>query len=536
MKTVSWMHITDWHVGQSEQNCRWPSVRSEFERDFAEVSKWSGKLDLVFFTGDLVQSGKREEFDILESRLQKLWSFFEKNGSVPKLIVTPGNHDLSRPHGADPVALALSSWHEKQQVQSAFWDSASSQLKAGATSWFYEYSEWQNRTKIPNLPSSFFGPLAGDALYSFEKGGVKIGILGINSTFLQFRADVLQGQLCISPHQIPIVPDSDYAAFLDRHHIRVLMTHQPRSWLSLQSQAEYDSDIWPPGRFDLHLCGHLHEADPANISKGGSVARQVYQGTSFFGYDTVGDGKIERRHGYMLGQWTLQDENIVEKVWPRVAHKKHDGALGLVPDPGSYLSQEQSVERTWYIRSSDVQGKMTRTLQTSEEIALFPTSSIVESRVDGLTKFPQLKKVVEPQHWTIRNDERTSLQNALDNRSTVFLIADWGTGKDEFLTTCFAASDARSNRAATVFVLKCDSFSTIAELEIGFRHQFGTSLQEYLNFTANIPSACLILDGVQATLTQGPTASSSKDYVASFVILLQILSSSWLDECHLAGV
>lgn len=504
MKTVSWMHITDWHVGQSEQNCRWPSVRTEFERDFAEVSKWAGQLDLVFFSGDLVQSGRREEFEVLELRLQKLWSFFEKNGSVPKLIVIPGNHDLSRPHGADPVALALTSWHEKPQVQNAFWDSAHPQLRTGVASWFYEYSEWQKRTKIPNLPPSHRGPLIGDALYSYEKEGVKIGILGINSTFLQFRADLLQGQLAVSPHQVPIVPDSDFAAFLDQHHIRVLMTHQPRSWLSLHSQAEYDSDIWPPGRFDLHLCGHLHEADPSCISKGGSVARQVYQGTSFFGYDNVGDGKVERRHGYMLGQWLLQEGKIVERVWPRVAHKKHDGALGLVADPGSYLSQEQFVERTWHIRASDAQGKRVSTLQTSEEIALFPTSSIVESRMVGLSKFPQLKKIVEPQHWTIRNDERTSLQTALDNRSTVFLIADWGTGKDEFLTTCFADSDARSSRAATVFVLKCDSFSTIAELETGFRHQFGNSLQEYLNLTANISSVCLILDGVQPVLTQGP--------------------------------
>ncbi len=501
-KTISWLHLTDWHVGQNEQDCRWPNVRAEFERDFVDLTKRSGPIDLVFFSGDLVNSGQRKEFDLLEERLKALWAFFETHGQAPTLIVVPGNHDLARPDINDPTTLALLSWHEKPEIRGAFWNPSSSGLRGTVSGWFKEFSEWQARSQLPMLRASHKGCLVGDALYSYEKEGLKVGILGLNSTFLQFRGGNLQGQLIVSPHQIPAVPASDYAAFLAKHHVRVLMTHQPIGWMSPASKSEFEADISPAGRFDLHLCGHLHTPDPVSISKGGSTARQCYQGASFFGLDHVGEDKrIVRVHGYMAGRWALDGDKLVENVWPRITHKKHDGALGLIGDPASYLNADQSVTRAWNFKADEISqpdniaGRVSR---------VHETVSLLSAQTCDISKFPQLKRLVGRQHWEVRNDERLSLQTALEHSSIVFLVAQWGVGKDEFLATCFDLKTARPDSIEDVFVLKCDAFSTALEFEVGFKHQFGVSLQDYLDTSAKLASSCLILDGIQPSLTQGP--------------------------------
>jgi hypothetical protein len=504
MNSINWLHITDWHVGQSEQHCRWPNFRAEFERDFAALTKISGNLDLVFFTGDLVQSGVEEEFEFLEGHLVKLWRFFNEQGSNPQLVVVPGNHDLRRPAPSDPVALALLAWHEQPEVVKAFWDKKNPQLRDAVNAWFQPLQNWVQSSKIPMLKPSYSGPLYGDALYSYEKSGVKVGILGLNSTYLQFRTGNLEEKLALSPKQIPAVPETDYADFLSLHHIRVLMTHQPVHWMNKESKKDFDTDIWPPGRFDLHLCGHLHKAAPSLTSKGGSINRQTYQGTSFFGLNSQGeDHNLERVHGYMAGRWTLEKPIIKENTWPRIAHKKHSGALGLVPDPASDLGENQSVEREWTNSavdySSNELSSESLTKTTPTEITLNPLSEIAPT-LDH-SKFPRLKRTAEPQHWAIRSDERALLKNVLENNGMAFLVADWGMAKDDFLATCFGKIEP--NDRSDVFILKCEAFGSVPELEVGFKHQFGAPLHDFLNITNRTSAKCLVFDGIQPVLTQG---------------------------------
>ena len=458
----------------------------------------------MFFSGDLVQSGTVEEFQILENHLVKLWQFFGDHGSNPQLIIVPGNHDLLRPSPSDPAALALLAWQERPEVADAFWNDKDHQLRDSANKWFKPLKNWVESTSIPVLKPSHTGLLYGDGLYTYEKVGIKVGILVLNSTFLQFRNGNLEGKLALSPMQIPTVPTSDYAEFLSHHHVRVLMTHQPLSWLNNDSIRDFETDIWPPGRFDLHLCGHLHSPAPSLTSRGGSKSRQTYQGASFFGLDRIGpDLKLERVHGYMAGRWTLDEQTIREETWPRIAHRKHSGALGLVADPASDLNENQSVERTWANMISDsslgAPSALTPGRADTRLIAKNQTSE-TQPALDQ-SKFPRLKRAADPQHWAIRSEERALLKKVLEKNGMAFLVSDWGTGKDDFLATCFGTAEP-SERSA-VYVLKCDAFGSVPELEVGFKHQFGAPLHDFLNLTEHNEARCLVLDGLQPVLTQG---------------------------------
>jgi hypothetical protein len=60
-------------------------------------------------------------------------------------------------------------------------------------------------------------------------------------------------------------------------------SHQPPEWLDEPSQTEEYVEINPPGRFAVHLFGHMHDELIRNYSIGGAAVQRVGQGRSLFG-------------------------------------------------------------------------------------------------------------------------------------------------------------------------------------------------------------------------------------------------------------
>lgn len=507
MASISWLHITDWHVGQDNSEHRWPNLRAEVERDLADRIKSGGPLDLVFFSGDLVQSGAEGEFKRLEEHLSHLWNFFDAQGCAPKLVVVPGNHDLIRPTPSNAVALALKNWPDDRDIAKAFWNSNDDALRVEVSRWFANYVTWEQTTKIPLLPPHSKGPLPGDALYSFAKDGLRLGILGLNSTYLQYRKGDLNAKLALCSQQIPQGELGDHVSFLASHTITALITHHPAEWLTPCSKEEFHRDIAPSGRFDTHFCGHLHKADFQSVSKAGSRPKHILQGTSFFGLDREGESNLEvRRHGYTIGRWELINDSIEEKVWPRVAHPKQDGALQIIPDPESYLTEANTIERSWSCRKTAAPSEV----GSISSIRAVSTQSLLSElgfgAVTDLSRLPRLQWPSGNHHAAVRIEERAQLEALIKHHGYVFLGADWGSGKDEFIATCLSESGADQN----AFVLKCDAFDDATALETGFRLQFGMLLHQFLESVKELPHACLILDGIQANLTRGTAKDEFK--------------------------
>jgi hypothetical protein len=67
-----WLWLTDLHCGQHEQEWLWPVWEAEFFRDIERLYPLSGPWQVVLFTGDLVFSGKRSEFERLTPILRRL--------------------------------------------------------------------------------------------------------------------------------------------------------------------------------------------------------------------------------------------------------------------------------------------------------------------------------------------------------------------------------------------------------------------------------------------------------------------------------
>jgi hypothetical protein len=147
----------------------------------------------------------------------------------------------------------------------------------------------------------------------------------------------------VSAQQFHQACQGNGAAWAGRHHVCLLLTHQPPSWLLPTSLAEFNSEIVIPGRFAVHLFGHMHEASAQSISHGGAEMRREWQGRSLFGLEEWGEvgSKKVRLHGYSAGVVELVGDTGCLRQWPRKAEPQQAGNLRIVPDYSFKLEADE---------------------------------------------------------------------------------------------------------------------------------------------------------------------------------------------------
>jgi predicted MPP superfamily phosphohydrolase len=357
MAHLSWLHLTDLHLGMKPQRWLWPGVREIFFEDIKKLHDKSGPWDLVLFTGDLTQQGKAVEFQEVDKLLDELWNELAKLGSSPKLLAVPGNHDLIRPDAALPEVLLLNDWPEKSVVQDDFWRNAKprqpnnsrrrkmSPYQKVIEKAFKDYCKWweRNTLKPTNIQS---GILPGDFAVTIEKDDARFGIIGLNTSFLQLGGGNYEGKLAIHALQFHEVCGGDGPKWAAEHHTCLLLTHHPVEWLDRTSQQFLTGEITDHGRFAVHACGHRHEAVYQEQAEGGTEARRFWQSRSLFGLESfVGKAgeELQRSHGYTVGRIELDRETGKIYFWPRES-RLQGNQRNIVPDFSVRLTDDQHTE------------------------------------------------------------------------------------------------------------------------------------------------------------------------------------------------
>ena len=318
--TFSWLHLTDLHLGMDEQSSLLPVLKDRFFEDLESVRDKCGPCDLVIFSGDLTQSGNAEEFQRVDEFLGQLWDRFQELGCRPSFLAVPGNHDLVRPNAMSSAVKALATWAGDLDVQSEFWNNPKSDYRTTVEAAFQHYQDWW--AKAPRKPATTkAGMLPGDFSATFEKDGARIGIVGLNSTFLQLTGGDYTTKLALDARQFTAACDGDGPAWVKKHNACLLVTHQPPSWLTSGSLDELRGEIAGYGYFVAHLFGHMHEARYVSSAAGGASVCREFQGTSLFSLERYGpEKKADRRHGYAAGRIELQGDAGSYSLWPRKAY------------------------------------------------------------------------------------------------------------------------------------------------------------------------------------------------------------------------
>lgn len=332
----SWLHLSDLHYGLKGQDCLWPTLRGSFLESLGPLHDRCGPWDVVFFTGDLVQSGKSAQFEEMQVEvLDPLWERLRELGSGEAvLLAVPGNHDLYRPNPREDNA-AIDALLDKDgfpRIAGKFWDYPTGAYRRVINDSFAAYSQWWD--KAPHRAGAIkAGTLPGDFSVTLESGGRRIGIVGLNTTFFQLAGGDYEGRLVWDARQLHAVCEGGVDVWSKQHDVCLLLTHQGPNWLTPEARRHGESEIAPAGRFAAHLFGHQHETEITYIRRGGArEAVRLCQGCSVFGMEKFGEPpKVERAHGYAAGRLEWAESEIHLRLWPLLATNK-TGRWRFIPD------------------------------------------------------------------------------------------------------------------------------------------------------------------------------------------------------------
>jgi metallophosphoesterase superfamily enzyme len=93
---ATWLHISDLHFKVGDPYDR-NVVLNALIKSFPDFHKRGVSPDAIFITGDIANSGARDEYDLVGAFLDQLL----RVSRVPKerLFIVPGNHDVDRSAG-----------------------------------------------------------------------------------------------------------------------------------------------------------------------------------------------------------------------------------------------------------------------------------------------------------------------------------------------------------------------------------------------------------------------------------------------------
>lgn len=404
--TFSWLHFSDLHWGTPEIKDYWSRMEKALFRDIKYLKDtYDLAYDAIFFTGDLVNRG--QEYVDFNEWLSDLESELAEIKAAPVFLAVPGNHDLVRPGENDPwydsYLVARDKWDTNEKIRNRIWKK---DINSGTwtlfQSVFKNYTEWWKDTSrsLSRPPGIKDGLLPGDFSYTIEKNGYKIGIIGLNITFLHL-AEGVSGKLDIHPAQLTALCSRKHDKWIDGHDICFLLTHHPVSWLSDRGKMEYSRDIAPAGRFLLHFCGHLHESSYEEMKQGFTAReRRTLIGTSLFSVEKYifKQGKNsremkDRRHGYSAGELDFNSGSL--RFWPRTVNRsgifvvdtdlcpRGEFAESSIKQKRNEKKEQQPVDSKI---AKLVQGKIKEILKTRVMEEYCSTALIILSREDKENK------------------------------------------------------------------------------------------------------------------------------------------------------
>jgi hypothetical protein len=307
---LGWLHITDIHVGQPREGGRLANIERAFLEDVAKViHKEKLVISAIFLTGDVAFRGAEAEYVRASALLGRICAHIhEQNLKIkpcdpPVLVPVPGNHDLARPPDDDARTIR-DALKGRRADSPPLWSPGQTSVRDLVDRCFADYRAWL-RHPLPFPRGPNHGLLPGDLCTTITRGGVSVGILGLNSAVLHL-GDAAPGSMHLDLSQVTHLIGHNPRGWIEAHHFNLLMTHHPPAWLSEPAQQILREEIRPDALFDLHLYGHEHAGRFA-IEPGSSGVRHLVEGRSLFGAEDEGSSRV---HGYTVGRFVLEAPSV----------------------------------------------------------------------------------------------------------------------------------------------------------------------------------------------------------------------------------
>ncbi len=239
------LHITDLHYstvmgGLTKQ-------RNLISNFLTDITKLKNEIDLVIFSGDLVNSGDSDTIfdkaaqEFLEPILKLL------NLEKDRLIICPGNHDIDRSSLTKSVIKYIDEDINDNKKLNSFFKKQSSDLELSYLP-LRRYYSFTNRF-FPENDKDFNSDMYSS--HKCEISGKKIGIVSINSAWRAVGIDDESNLL------FPIEILEEAVDRISNCSVKILVHHHPIN--DFKPYNRYDLEDIIHKRFDFIFSGHIHK-------------------------------------------------------------------------------------------------------------------------------------------------------------------------------------------------------------------------------------------------------------------------------------
>ncbi len=312
MRTVTWLHLSDWH--QKGPDFDRVIVRDALIKDLRErerIDPSLAVLDFVVFSGDLAFSGAAAEYQAAQ---QQLLDPVLAAVGLPRnrLFMVPGNHDLKREHIGEMLPTGLQTPLESDaMVQKWLNEERVERTLEPFTAYTKFVTEYTGQT------SPHYG-----SVQHLDARGTKVGLLGVNSAWMTGRNKDAKGE--VQDYGYTLIGEPQIVDALKQiadDELRIAVMHHPFDWLSQFDRNRTEARLSRACHFIL--CGHVHDAqvrviqgttgNAVIIPAGASYERRVAADSRYTNAYNWVHLDLEAGHGVVyLRRWSDKRDEWIE--------------------------------------------------------------------------------------------------------------------------------------------------------------------------------------------------------------------------------
>ncbi|MBD5148135.1 MAG: hypothetical protein HDT19_05065, partial [Oscillibacter sp.] len=420
MRALNILHISDMHIQKKDEN-EIREIVGKLIADIKNVQKEKDiAIDLICFTGDLIQRGDMAE------KGENQWQLADDILITPlmntlalprdKFGLIPGNHevDTSEILFAVEKGLKIKNLQDINNIVDNFDQSYNKRLS-------YFYSIVKKR-----LPNTRFGDLG----YSYKKqiNGLNVGIACVDSAWRSSgKGAVERGTLYVSIKQIQRLYRE-----ISGSDLTICMMHHPVDWLEDCESLEVEKEL---SKFDLVLRGHVHDEDLKQIAR--QTFKTIYSTAGkLFPLDFSEGKAIDGYNGYSILNIDLAGGQC--HVWVRTYfgknRKEFDQGINILPNGEQYFdlrpdNKEQELKHDIMIGINQYFCKMSERYTLIKEIDAKSPKDLKQILVDPV--------LAEQSEYLKENgdeeEKEINIQHILEMNDNLYLIGKKETGKTTIL-------------------------------------------------------------------------------------------------------
>lgn len=259
MNNLTLLHLSDLHAREKE------IAEFRIRRDalLKDLRQLQTKPDIVLISGDIAFSAEKSQYQI--AREEFLCPLMENlNINRGNLIISPGNHDISRSLIAPLIADGISS---------RLSDTEAAQSLLGHKDWILpQQSEYMTFLQSIQEKETIRFPFFSKIL---RKNMISVGVSAFDSAWLCINDDTNK-RIFLTRQQVQEQADQIRDADL-----KIALIHHPLTWFHPSEHEIVQQDL--RACFDLILTGHMHEAASFGTITPSTDCLEITAGSFFAG-------------------------------------------------------------------------------------------------------------------------------------------------------------------------------------------------------------------------------------------------------------